>query len=260
MAKRFLETSDFSAGLNSKVNEDGLDLGEGFQTFQNVRVSKGVAEARARFARVAVCGNDNQALSFDGVADYVAAAIDTRVWALGRQFTVEGCADVTDKTAANTILYVGVTTPSIVVDTSSSKLRVRIWGSAATLTTVTSTADCPEGTTFTWQIVRDGASLTLRVDNASDGTGTMSATNVLRDPVGDLRIARDSGTVYTDVTVDYLRAFNVARANHNDRLVRFPDPKASIVICDYDMRLRTGDVVFDRSQYENHGEAFSSPS
>lgn len=260
MAKGYLEIRDFTPGLNDKANEDGLGLDEGFSTFSNTRTSSGVAEARPRMARVASCDTDTHALTLNGTNQYVSFDVDTRVWTLGTKFTLSGVFIVSDKTAANTFAYVGVTTPSIVVDTNSSKVRVRFWDSSATLTTVTSTDDCPQAAAFSFQVVRDGSSLSLRIDNGTADTESLSATNLSRAPVGEGRVGRDSGSNYTGGTWDVLRLMATAESGDSNRLVRHPNPRSESVLADYDCRLATGSVVKDRSRFENHAQANNSPS
>ena len=241
---------DFSRGLQTKALDDGQPLPE-FPVFHDVRVDRGVAKVRPGMARLLDMTSLNGALDFEASSSqYAQAEVDPRVWTLGTKWTLELLYNL-ETTTSGTILYVGTTTPSLILDISSSKLRLRVYDSA-TPTTVTTAADVGAGDQSV-QIVRDGASLTIRTDNSVEDTGSMSATNLLRAPVGDIHLGADAtpGT-YLDGVIDYIRLFDVARSNHNDRLVRFPDPRAGYVLADYDMNITSNGIVKDRSRYENH--------
>lgn len=245
-------------GLNTKANEDGLPEPEA-TIAQNCRFGGGGFERRAGSVRVLVATSTEKSMDFDAASsEYVAAPIDTRVWTLGTKFTIEVLVNPDIVTGARTIFYAGVTTPSVVLDTNSSSWRWRIWDSAANLTTVT-VGTATVGLLTSIQLVRDGASLTTRLNNVAGGTGTMSATLSTVTPVGDLRIARDDGTNYYDGKVDYLRGFAVVRSNHADRLVRFADPKCEYCLFNYGGPA-SGTTVLDSSRWENHGEAFNTPT
>lgn len=244
-------------GLNTRANEDGLPEPEA-TIAANLRFGSGGFERRPGSVRVLVATSSEKAMDFDAASsEYVAVPIDTRVWTLGLKFTIEVCVAPDIATGARTVFYAGVTTPSIVLDTDSSSWRWRIWDSAGTLSTVTVGAVSLATTTI--QLVRDGASLTSRLNNVAGGTGTMVATLLTRAPVGDLRFARNDGTDYYDGKWDYLRGRAIVRADHNDRLVRFPDPKAETVLFDYGGPA-SGTTVIDNSRWENHGEAFNTPT
>lgn len=245
-------------GQNDKAVEDGLELPE-FRVCQNVRFVKGGARRRLGRAFVAACASDARCMDFDSASsEYVTVPIDTRVWAMGLKFTVEVCVKPDSVSGTRPVFYAGASSPSMVLDVSGGSWRWRVWDSAGNLTTVT-VGTATVDTTQTIQMKRDGASLTSRLDNVAGGTGTMSATLLLRTPTGALYIGYD-GTNFYDGEIDYLRAFSLVRSNHNDRLLRFADPTASFVVCDYDFNADASGVVFDRSSFENHGEAQNTPT
>jgi len=258
--KGFPSNQNFSRGLQTKAVEDGLPLPD-FTTFANVRVSDGSAAARTGRVGLSRAGTTTYALDFVAASSqYLAAEIDPRVWTLGTEFTLEILVSLDDKTLNNTVLYAGHTTPSIVVDTSSNKWRVRFWDSAATLDTITTTADALE-TTQSLQITRSGSTLTLRVDNDVETTATLDASLLSRTPVGDLRVGRGASTDYLDGDLDYIRMFSNARSAHADRLMRFPDSRSSVCLANYGMELSaSGGYVVDDSRYENTLEPFSTPT
>lgn len=239
-----------AGGLNDSALEDGLPLPE-FVTFQNYRIGKGRRGGVVRQDVSPTTGHVAQSLN--GSTQYVSYPVDTRVWGYdGTRWTLELLIDMGSVSGTQPILEAGTTTPSISVDVSSGFYRVRIWDSSATLTTLLSTSAASTDP-VSLQVVRDGAGLTLRVDNVAEDTDTMSATNGLRTPVGDLRVGND-GSSFGNVTVDYFRLLGVARADHADRLVRFPDPRAAYVLADYG-----DDLTVDRSRYENNGTTTGSP-
>jgi len=244
-------------GLNTRANEDGLPEPEA-TIAQNLRFGSGGFERRPGSVRVLVATSTEKAMDFDAASsEYVAVPIDTRVWTLGLKFTIEVCVAPDIATGARTVFYAGVTTPSIVLDTDSSSWRWRIWDSAGTLSTVT--VGAVTLATNTIQLVRDGATLTSRLNNVAGGTGTMVATLLTRAPVGDLRFARNDGTDYYDGDIDYIRGFAVARSNHNDRLVRFADPKCEYCLFDYGGPA-SGTQITDNSRWGNDGELLNTPA
>lgn len=246
------------SGLNTRANPYGMTPLE-CQQFDELTVRGRDAVRRDGFARVGILTGNLKAMAFTAASShYVVVPIDTRVWAMGTQFTIECCVALTGTGDDQAVFYAGATTPTMALDTLSGNWRWRVWDSAGTLTTVT--VGTASAATQTLQLMRDGASLTSRLDNATAGTGTMSATLSTRTPSGDLRIARNGGTNYLGGTIDYIRAFGRVKSDHNDRLVRCVDPCASYVLMDYDFNLDSNSVVYDLSTYENHGTATNGPS
>lgn len=248
--KRFL-------GLNTKAIDDGLPAPE-MVTFQNVRTDHGGIRKRPGMGRVLVATNDRKCMTFTAASSMYGevGTCDPRVWALGTKWTVKCLWQPSTTGNAQTFFYAGTTTPSMVLDTNSGSVRWRVWDSAGTLTTVTVTATVA-ATQSLW-LTRDGATLTSRADNVAGGTGTMSATLAVRTPVGALRFARDNSTNYFGGKLDYLTVETIVEANHNDRLLRCPDPRAAHVKADYDWS-GTAPVLYDRSSYGNHGTVTNTP-
>jgi len=248
----FLTTVNFNRGLQDTHIEDALGF-PGWSKFHDVRVSEGGAKRRKGIARLARSGTNIKSLTHNGINRLTSYPVDARVITLmGTKFTLEGLIDP-NAVATTAIWEYGSTTLSFSIDTSSSKLRVRIWDSAASLTTLTSTDNVPTSA-VSFQIVRDGATLTLRIDGVED-TGaakTMHATNALRTPVGSVRMGYD-GSNYFDGEFDYFRIFSVARTNHNDDRLRFPDPRASYVLYDADFKATAELHIIDRSRFGNTG-------
>ncbi len=259
MGKGYQTRHDFSRGLQTKAVEDGQPLPD-FQVFANARVSYGTAAARKGMVRVARPSSGVESMDFVAASSMqLAAPVDTRVWTLGQKWTLEVLVALDDKTLTNTVLYAGHTTPSLVIDTSSSKWRVRHWDEDATLTTLTTSADALESAT-SLQIVRDGTSLLLRVDNGTETTGSVASGKVSRTPVGDLRMCRGASTDYFDGDYDYIRLFSYARSAHPDSRMRLRDSRAAAVLANYEMLLTDSMYVEDLSRFENTVGAFNSPT
>lgn len=262
MSDRQIVTWRLDSGLLTTPLDDGHPFPDGFREYQNLRSSRGGAKRRPGTALVAKTGSDNAALDFnDGDSEYVSVTASTgtlaSVWTLGRKFTLEALVELDDTTGTQTILYAGATTPSVALDMTGGNFRARVWDSGATLTTLSVSATT---SVAHLKLERDGADVTFSV-NGTEDTDTMSATNLLRAPVGDLRIGRGASTDYLDGTIDYLRLFDIVRGSTGDGHMRFPDPYlCRYVLADYSMEADSDDIVWDRSRYENHGVAQNSPS
>lgn len=237
-------------GLNTRASTTGLPL-LGCTVLQDMRVVGKDIVQRKGIYRVGQVDGNAKGMDFDaGSSEYCSNTIDARVWALGLYWTVEFA--IEPDTAAGTmgLITAGHTTPAMIFDITSGNIRARVWDSGGSSTSITVGAAAT--TVQTVQLTRSGAALSARLNNGTAVTGTMSATLNVRTPVGDLRVARDDGTNYFDGTVDYLRVFSVTKANHNDRLIRSPNPRASYCLADYDFNESSGNLVYDRSRYEAH--------
>lgn len=236
------------SGLNTRANATGLPLLD-CVALQDMRVVGTDLVERYGIVRVGQLTGTALAMDFDGVNEHCSNTIDPRVWALGPYFTVEFVMEPDDADAQG-ILCAGHTTPSMIFDITGGNIRCRVWDSAATLTTIT--VGAAAAAVQTVQLTRSGATLTTRLNNGTAVTGSMSATLNLRTPVGDLRVARDDGTAYLDGTFDTLNVLSIAKTHHRDRLVRLPNPRSEYVLCAMDFNESAGNLVYDRSRYENH--------
>ncbi len=245
-----IQRDNFSRGLQTKSREDGKALPD-HEEFRNVRTGKGGAYRRGGRAAVHQgLSDDAKAFTFGGT-DHASEEVDTRVWGLGRIWTIEAACTPSSVSGSPCLVYAGHTTPSVVIDVSGGFWRARIWDSAATLTTLTSTT-AAAASAVTLQVVRDGAAVSLLVDNVEEDTDTMSATLNLRTPVGDLRVMRGASTDYLAGDFDYVRVFDVARTDHADRLIRYPNPRARSVRANYMCRSDKTTRILDLSRFENH--------
>lgn len=244
-------------GLNTRANEDGLPEPEA-TIAQNCRFGSGGFERRLGSVRVLRATSTEQCLDFDAAStEYITVPIDTRVWGLGTKFTIETLGTVDDVSVPRTIFHAGDGTLSIALVINSGNWVFAIRDSAAAATNVTVGA-VTLGLVTSIQLVRDGTSLTSRINNVAGGAGTMSALP-LQTPVGNLMIGGVGVVNPHDGKIDYIRVFSIVKANHNDRLVRFPDPRAEYVMADYGFTM-SGTTVYDNSRFENHGIAVNTPT
>jgi hypothetical protein len=245
-------------GLNTRSNATGLPLLD-LTVLQDMRVVGTDLVQRLGMVRVGQVTGQMSAMDFNAASSEVCAAtIDTRVWALGLNWTVEFA--IEPDTAAGTmgLVTAGHTTPAMIFDITGGNIRARVWDSAATLTTITVGAAATEVQTV--QLTRNGATLSARLNNGTPVTGAMSATLNVRTPVGELRVARDDGANYFDGTACYLNVLSVTKDDHADRLIRMPNPRAEYVLACYDFNESAGGLVYDRSRYENHLVTANTPT
>lgn len=243
-------------GLNTKADATGLPLLD-CVALQDMRVVGSDIVERLGIVRVGKVAGNAKAMDFDGAADYLYNNVDTRVWTLGLEWTVEMAFALDSTAGTQGILCVGHSTPSMILDVTGGNIRLRVWDSAATLDTIT--VGAATTSTQTVQITRNASVLSARLDNGTATTATMSATLGARTPDGELRVARDDGANYCNGTIDYLRAMSIVKSNHADRLVRLPNPRSAHILADYDFN-GSGALVYDRSRYENHLIAVDSPT
>ncbi len=253
----------YFTGLNTKSQTTGLPVADSV-VLQDLRVVGTDLVERLGISRVAQFTGNMSAMDFDAATSQlaVAAVIDTRVWALGLYWTVELAIELDVTTGTQTILWAGHTTAAMVVDITGGNIRLRVWDSAATLTTVTIGAATTSVQTI--QITRSAATLSTRLNNGTAVTGSMSATLSVRTPVGALRVgADDSLANFLDGTICYLNVLSTVKADHNDRLLRIVYPRAKNVLACYDFKrsgVASSIMVYDRSRYANHMELGNVPT
>ena len=244
-------------GLNTRAKSTGLPMME-CTVLQDLRVVGMDLVQRKGIVHIGQLTGNFSAMDFVAASSMSLESVaDSRVWGLGLNWTVEVCVEPDLTTGTPGLFNAGHTTPSMEVYIDSGDWIFKVWDTGNTPTTVTVGAAAASKQTI--QITRDGASIVTRLNNAAGGTGTMSATLSVRAPVGDLRLARDDASNYYDGTIDYLRVLSYTKADHNDRLVRLPNPRSSYVLADYDFK-KTGTLVYDRSRYENTLIALNTPT
>lgn len=245
-------------GLNTRAQAVGLPVVD--QTIlQDMRVVGTDLVQRRGIARIGQFTGNQTACDFDdGSSEYCSNLIDARVWALGLYWTVEFTIELDVASGTQGIVTAGSTTPAMIFDVTGGNIRFRVWDSAASATTIT--VGAAAASIQTVQVTRSAATLSTKLNNGTAVTGSMSATLAVRTPVGDLRIARDDGTNYLNGTFDRLDLYSIVKSNHNDRLVRNPAPRASYCLASYDMDIKSGPLVYDRSRYQNHLIAQNTPT
>lgn len=248
----------FAGGLNTRPSTTGLPVMDA-TVLQDMRVvgrdliqRKGIAKVtQAGGAQSYFLGNQFSMTFTAASSMSLSNTVDSRVWSLGLYWTIEFLFDATSTSGTQGLVCAGHTTPSVLFDITGGNIRARVWDTANAATSLTVGAASTDVTSV--QLTRSGATLSAKMDNGTAATTTMSASLLLRTPAGDLRIARDDGSNYFGGTFDYLRVYTgFARADHNDRLVRNPAPRASYCVADYDFKKSAADLVYDRSRYENH--------
>lgn len=245
-------------GLNTKAASTGLPVLDCVH-LQDMRVvGRDLVERLGIYPVASFTGNAS-AVDFDaGSSESYSNTVDTRVWALGLYFTIEFLVEPDTTAGTQGLVCAGHTTPSFIADITGGNIRVRVWDSSGTSTSITVGAAATSVQSV--QLTRSGATLSARLNNGTAVTGSMSATLNLRTPAGDLRVGRDDGSNYYDGTFCYLRTYSVARSNHADRLVRMPCPRAEYVLADYDFNESSGGLAYDRSKYENNLIAQNTPT
>lgn len=251
----------FGLGLQTTGLEDGLELPR-FVQFQNLRVDQGVAKRRPGQQRVAVATNHNQGGDFDGSSQYLTIPRVAAVHTLKRVWTFEALVNA-DSFATNAKTIFGVAHASdyslLVYFTTAGNLVAKVQDSGATVTTLTSATAFSTGTTYAVQVVRDGTALTMRVNGASEATGTIADLDC-KAPGGNLYIGRDNGGLYFDGKIDFVRMRTVALSDQAYGKIRLIDPRAKDVLFCYEMEQFITGVIHDLSRFELHATDSGSPT
>lgn len=252
--------AEFSwGGLNTRASATGLPLLD-CVVLQDMRLVGTDLVERLGCVRLGQVSGNTKAMDFVAASsEECVAPVDTRVWEPSLYWTLEIAFEPDSASGTQGIFVAGHTTPSmeLYID-SSDNIIFKSWdedGAAVSVTVGAAAASLQ-----TVQIVRDGASLVSRLNNVAGGTGTMEAAKDMETPVGDFRLGRDDESNYFDGTIDYLRLMSIVKSDHNDRLIRLPNPRARHVLADYDGNITAGLLVPDRSRYENHLVADSGVS
>ena len=248
---------DFRRGLETTRDTRSEDP-FGFVEFLNGRVDKATARRRNGMVRLYRWAAGSDLMEFDGTNDYVTVRKDSRVWPWPTRFTFEMLFK-TDTVAADRQLLGSSTASNVglkIVHNTSGNVVTTITDSASTATTVTHTG-VAAGAVHAYQLVRDGASVTVRIDGTAQ-TATMHATNLLIG-TGIQSFGQDNGASYYKGWIDFARLRRVARSDQADGWARLPDPRAPSVIFDYVFENDANDYILDRGPYGLHAAASGSP-
>lgn len=223
-----------------------------YQIVQDARGSRGVLERRRGMVRLANFTTTATSADFDASNDDVDLTIDTRIFPLGTVFTLEMLFNTDTISSNRTVLGgVGATDAITVTHDTSEQVVVTIRDSAGTVTTVTFTG-ITTGTLCALQIVRDGASITCRL-NGTTQTATMDASLSLLN--AGYTVGSDNNSLFYDGKIDFIRIFNTARTSNVDGWCRLANPRAPDVMLDLILSPDSNGTCTDRSRYENHRAA-----
>jgi len=224
-----------------------------------MRVDRG--PFRRRLGKTALTQFDptSNLIVFDATNDSVAIPADTRVFPWGTRFTLELLMRTTSVGSARVAF--GSTTASAagvkITHKTDSTIETVVTDSTGTATTITTAGTYAVGSDIRYQLVRDGASLTVRT-NGTSTTGTMHATRSLSSE--SQAIGSDNAGSYYEGRIDFVRLLRTALTSQRWGYLRLPDPRASFVLFDFVVANNGNNTVMDRGPYEMHATTTGSPT
>lgn len=253
--KSYAPVYNFGKGLNTKRSED-FGAPDEFRVADNVRFKDGTARRRPGRARLAISDSDQTAREFDGTNDVITVVKDTRVWALPLYFTLRFLVSGDDTPAGDEFILGWSGTgnkPLTIKRDSNRKIVVDFWDSAGTQTTITSATATTNAQPYPCALVRNGATMTLWIENTADATGAVSATLLGRTPADNLTFGAHNGANFFDGKVDYIDLQNRVATDNRDGWLRLTDPRAEHVLACYTFEVDANGLLTDHSRYENTG-------
>ncbi len=250
---------DFARGLETTRDVRSSDP-LAFRVFDNARTNGGHAKRRKGRALVYRFAAAADLMDFDGSNDKVALSTDSRLFPFATtRWTLEWL--IYTDTIAATGFPLGRTGASATGVTlshnSAGAIVCVVTDSAANATTLT-IAGVSAAVKHPVQLVRDGASLTLRIPGYTSATGTMSATNTLA--TGACSAGEDNNGSFYNGAVDFFRGFRVVKADQADGWARLPDPRAPSVAFDYVFVADANGYILDRGPLSLHASQTGSPT
>ena len=244
------------------ANTTQLDEVSAFPVYSDLtgmRVDRGPFRRRLGKARLTQFTATSDLIVFDATNDMVTLPSDTRIIPWGKRFTLEILFRTTSVTAARTIMGRGAAGATCVKIThkTDSTIETVVTDSSGTATTITTAGTYAVGSDVRYQLVRDGASLTVRT-NGTATTGTMSATLSLANSAQAIGV--DNSASYYEGRIDFVRLLRTAAASQRWGYLRLPDPRASYVLFDYVVAANANNTVYDRGPYEMHATVTGSPT
>ena len=198
-------------------------------------------------------------ITFDATNDVVTIPADSRVFPLGTRFTLETLFRTTSVASARVVM--GRATASAcgikITHKTDSTIETVVEDSAGTTTTITTVGTYAVGSDVAYQLVRDGAALTVRT-NGTETTGTMSATLSLRSAAQT--IGADNGGSWYLGRIDFVRCLRNALTTQRWGRLRLTDPHAPNVVFDLIMVADANNTVMDRGLYQLHSAASGTPA
>lgn len=243
----------FDGGQQDTANEDGLELPL-CRVFQNFRVGEGVAKRRKGCHRFTRATNTNTAPLLDGTNDWLTIPLHS-VHTLKKEWTFEALVRTDDLGDQRTVYGVAHATDYslMVYITAGNKVEAKVQDSAGTVVTLTSASSLSAGQRLAIQVVRNGTSLTLRVNGVTEDSETMADLDC-KTPGGNLYIGRNNTLTAWLGSIDFVRCLGLVLPDQRYGRQRFPYPRAEPVLWNYDMEAQgTNDRVNDLSRFENHG-------
>ena len=254
---------DFGLGLQTSRVAHGAPM-PWFSTFQNVRTNRG-RRRRQGMKRIAYVATTATCFDFDGTDDSVKIPYDARTWgSLGTRFTVEWLENADTLSGTHYVLGRASGTQGLTISrasTASGTITVAVTDSAGTTTTLSATGVGGTGTLIAGQLVRDGATLTLKVNGTTVDTDTMSATLLLRAPSATKpTIGAHNDADFWNGKICFVRATKTAKPSQRDGWSRHLNPRADTVLFDYAMEADANNYCLDRSTFGNHADVAGTPS
>lgn len=251
-------------GLNTTAAEHSSAPGV-YPVAQNIRTSSGNSAVRTGMKRLVVIAPDDTAkiIDADGSNDKATTPYTpAEVFPLGTQWTVEFLCQADTLSGDHYIIGdTGASSALKIKQTSSNTFVATVTDSAVTSTSVTSGATATVGTVCAVMLTRNGATLSLYVNNAAAVTATMSATNPLLGPHSALSFYANNNANFYDGRIEFFRAFKTVKTTQADGWYRLANPLAPDVICDYVFEIDAGTgYVLDRSRFENHLTVAGTPA
>ena len=257
---RTVKTRLFNGKMGA--NTTALDEVSAFPVYSDLtgmRVDRGPFRRRLGKSRLNKFDQTSNLIVFDATNDTVSIPADTRVFPWGTRFTFEALFRTTGVGSARVVFgRAGASDVGLkITHKTDSTIETVVTDSTGTATTITTAGTYAVGSDVRYQLVRDGASLTVRT-NGTSTTGTMHATRSLLQ--GQQAIGSDNAGSYYEGRIDFVRLLRTALSSQRYGYLRLPDPRASFVVFDYVVANNGNNTVMDRGPYEMHGTATGSPT
>ncbi len=262
-----VKLSQFAKGLQTKRREEGGEDPDSFAVFQNVRVSDGGASRRAGSVQIAYCGTDQTAVDLNGTTQWFQVPLDIRIHTMPRYWTWQ-CHVNPDVVNATQYIWgnVGATSSHVVGITAAGLPFVTIWHSDNSSVTVTADAAVSADADLRIKVVRDLATLTLRV-NTTSKTGVASSTLAGRAPGTHIAIGQSNSADFFNGQIDSIVAWGYVRGeggtateNFSDSRLRFQNPREAGCLYSYTGELDAQTAMRDHGRYEAHARGQNTPT
>lgn len=248
-----------SFGEGANTSESGITAAPAWRSFDEANVSGGGNQRRFGKVKLYQFPVTATVVDFDVTNDRIDLPSVAALTVLGTRFSVECLFNTDTLSALRAVLgdFSGTGAPIKIVHATSGVVTVTFRDSSGN-TTQLSSAAVAAGTDVRLLATRNGAALSLYVNNAAAVTGTMNATNPMA--TGRMSLGTVNGSNWYDGRIDYLRFLNTVETSNRNALLRLPNPRADNVIADYLVTLDSNGYCLDRGPGEYHGESQGSPA